>query len=532
MKPQLLSWDKTLYWLVLGLYSACFLSALLSGITSWDEETDYLGIRTQVAHAVEFLRFKSPNYQSIHSNLEYYGTVGLFPAWLFWFLQQSFLVGRMSLRQALYEPSAEHQLTGFFATSHLILGVEFVLISLLVVLTARFFNADRPWIAGCICLAIPSLVGHSFVNPKDLPFAFFYTAYTYFQLRRSRSTDSRWLGLSILFSGFLINQKFVAILPVFATEVILEFVRSKSLWSFRSLVAPISATFLSLLLHPASWGLLPWVYLHEAFNTFAVHEWGGCMWWGSSCVGVRSSGWSAMSYLWQWWSVKWPLLVVFLTGVQLLWIVSRLLRGDRSFLQVSSWWILLSQLCLIPLMAVIGNSNLYDADRHTLFVYPPLAVISCFGFQTLLRRTFPDLTRAFAIVLVCLLSLVLILDNLLLNPYQIAYLNESARFTHDHKTTSLDYWSVSAKESIRQAQLNGAISLSPVVDDSLGTLPLFIGLRQLAGHVKRSVSPSLRLQTRDVSAFVDLKECNKSSEVSRTLVTGHRLVLSRLWTCP
>ena len=287
MKLRSGSWDSSLYLVVLGIYLTLFLAALSSGITSWDEETDYLGIRTQVAHAVEFLRGKNPDYRLIHSNLEYYGTAGLFPAWLAWFLQQSLLVGRLTLRQALYEPSADHQLTGFYATSHFLLGAEFVLLSLFIVAISRFLGAKLPWLSGCILLLTPSLIGHSFINPKDVPFALYYTCYTYFALRRSQSHDSRWFGFSILSAGLLINQKFISILPVFLTEVLLLIVRPGSTRSARNLFIPLFALLFALLLQPAAWGLFPWSYLSEAFDTFAVHEWGGCMWWGGSCVGVR-----------------------------------------------------------------------------------------------------------------------------------------------------------------------------------------------------------------------------------------------------
>ena len=129
------TWDKTLYLLLVGVYAVLAIASIFSGITSWDEETDYLGIRTQLAHAVEMIRGHDANYKDIHSNLEYYGAASLFPAWLFWFLQQGLLIGRLSLSKALFDPSAEHQLTGFFATSHLLLAGEFVFLSWLAVIS-------------------------------------------------------------------------------------------------------------------------------------------------------------------------------------------------------------------------------------------------------------------------------------------------------------------------------------------------------------------------------------------------------------
>ena len=475
----------------------------------------------------------SPDYRDIHSNLEYYGAVGLLPAWIFWFLQQSLLVGRLTLPQALFYPAAEHQLTGFYFTSHLLLAAEFLGLSWLVIAIARELGARFPWLAGCLTLLTPSLLGHSFVNPKDIPFALSYTAYTFTLLRRYRSPDVRWLGWSVLSSGLLINLKFVAIVPVLLTELLLFGLKPPAGRSLRrSLFVPLAALLLALLFQPASWGLWPWVYLREAFDTFARHEWGGCMWWGSSCVGINQPGWLTLRYLWNWWSIKWPLLLVLLVALQTAWCLHRLRRVPQSLKWGTPWWLLLSQVVSVPGMAVLRQSNLYDADRHTLFVYPALAVVAAFGFQRLWQWDGPLLLRRALLAFAAALAFALVLDDLALNPYQSAYLNEWGRLSHDHKTTALDYWAVSAKESLRQAQLNGNLPLSPTVDDSLGPLPLFIGYRQLAGHVDMDASPRLKFQVRDVPAFSNLEVCTQASEVSRTLSTGHRLVMSRLWICP
>ena len=527
------TWDRRLYWLAVGLYCVLAVASLAAGITSWDEETDYLGIRTQIAHAAQLLHGGSSDYRSIHSNLEYYGTVGLLPAWILWFLQQALLVGRLTLQQALFAPAAEHQLTGFYFTSHLVLAAEFLTLSRLVIAIARGLGARFPWLAGFLVLITPSLIGHSFINTKDIPFALFYTSYTFCLLRRFRSSDARWLGWSVLASGLLINQKFVAIVPVLLTEMlffILQPIHSRSLW--RSACVPFTGLVLALLLQPASWGLWPWVYLGEAFDTFARHEWGGCMWWGGSCVGINQPGWLTLRYLLNWWSIKWPLLLALLLVAQSVWFLHRLRRDPQSLNWSSPWWLLLTQAILVPGMAVLRQSNLYDADRHTLFVYPALAVVAAFGFQRLWQWQGPLFLRRMLISLAAALALILVLDDLALNPYQSAYLNEFGRLSHDHKTTALDYWAVSAKESLRQAQLQDTLPLSPTVDDSLGPLPLFIGYRQLAGHVQTDASPKLKFQVRDASSFRSLESCTQASEVSRTLSTGQRLVMSRLWSCP
>ena len=239
-----------------------------------------------------------------------------------------------------------------------------------------------------------------------------------------------------------------------------------------------------------------------------------------------------LRYLWNWWSIKTPLLLVLLVAVQIVWSFQRLCRKTHSLDWRSPWLLLLCQVALVPGMAILRQSNLYDADRHTLFVYPALAVVAAFGFQRLWQWDGLFFLRRAVFVVVAVLSFVLVLDDLALNPYQSAYLNEWGRLSHNHKTTALDYWAVSAKESLRQAQLSDRLPLSPTVDDSVGPLPLFIAYRQLAGHVEKDASPQLRFQVRDAPAFSNLEACTHASDVSRTLSTGQRLVMSRLWSCP
>jgi len=533
MSLRVQDWDKKLYLFSVGIYAVLALSAIFSGVTSWDEETDYLGIRTQLAHAVELLRGQNPNYSDIHSNLEYYGVAGLFPAWLFWFLQQGVLIGRLSLAKALFDPSAEHQLTGFFASSHFILACEFVFLSWLVVQAARSLGLKHPWIAGCLVIFHPSLIGHSFINPKDIPFALFYTCYTYTLIRRQSCSKTSWFLLSLLSAALLVNQKFVAIAPLVASELLLLISQhSYSRELRRSISLPFCALLLALALQPASWGLNPVTYLTEAFATFANHEWGGCMWYAGSCIGVHHPDWSSSHYIWNWLSVKTPLL----WSTLLIIPIVNFFHNPKSIriTLANPWCLVISQAILIPLMAVLRNSNLYDADRHLLFVYPPLAIVAAAALQALLDSPLSFRVRTILLWFVSLCSLVLFLDVLSLNPYQSAYLNEVARFDHSATTTSLDYWAVSSKELIRNSQIYGSLPPSPALKRGEWISPFWIGFRQLDGMALPDQSlPSPLFQLRDVPSFEShrTRPCKFEAEVQRSILFAKPLTMSRLYLC-
>lgn len=63
--------DRFVYRLVLGGYLVLALSSILAGQLSWDEETDYIGIREQLSHALRLTQGEASDYHAIHSNLEF-----------------------------------------------------------------------------------------------------------------------------------------------------------------------------------------------------------------------------------------------------------------------------------------------------------------------------------------------------------------------------------------------------------------------------------------------------------------------------
>ncbi|MEB3333651.1 MAG: hypothetical protein VKP70_01555 [Cyanobacteriota bacterium] len=559
-------WDRLVYRLVLGGYLVLALSSILAGQISWDEETDYLGIRDQITHGVRLLRGERPPYQAIHSNLEYYGIAGLLPAWSIWFLQRGLLTGRFSIDRALFNPAVEHQLTGFFTISHAVLMVEMVLLSLVMVTIARRLPLRQPWLVGALVLITPTLLGHSFTNTKDVPFALFYSLFTLgLVLRAQGSRNARWsfppergTWLSLLGATLMVNQKMVALLPV----VISEGVLAVNAWLRRprqqgkgsaagamvgllslllaALVLPVVALAGGLLLQPASWGQSPLSFLSETFDTFAMHSWGGCMWFDGSCVGVRHSSWSSAQYMLRWLPAKLSLLLLILPLLQLIaWVRQALGSHRRQGPPASGPLFLGLQLLLIPTLAALRNSNLYDADRHLLFMAPPLAVLAVMGFERL--QEWPSARppwrgpRPWALALVALLAVGQVLDDLLLHPYQLAYFNEIARHRLNHTNTSVEYWSVSAKEAVQQAQLRERLPLNPTVEDSPLPPPLFIGFRQLGGRVATGADTQLIFQVRNPQDFRQAPPpgllCAKPAEVSRRQVLAPKLVMSRLIVC-
>ena len=251
-----------------------------------------------------------------------------------------------------------------------------------------------------------------------------------------------------------------------------------------------------------------------------------------TCIGVNNPEWSTLLYIWNWLTIKAPLLWLILIALQaFFWLYhfKNLANGLRS-----PWLLVISQAALIPAMAVVRNSNLYDADRHLLFIYPSLAIVATRGLQTLFDLELSKRLRSIFIAFIALISFILFLDVLNLNPYQSAYLNETSRFSHSHTTTSLDYWAVSSKELIRNSQIYGSLPPSPALKRGVWISPFWIGFRQLNGKALDDKSlPSPLFQLRDVSSFTShqSRPCKFDSEVIRSLLFVKPVTLSKLYLC-
>ena len=161
------------------------------------------------------------------------------------------------------------------------------------------------------------------------------------------------------------------------------------------------------------------IYLIKAFLTFSSHSWGGCMSFASSCIGINHPDWSTHRYIWNWLSIKLPLLWLILLGIQILnWI--------RNFKSISTtlkspWTLVFAQATLIPLMAVLRQSNLYDADRHLLFIYPSLAIFATGGLQSIYGLSIYSRIRTISLSVITFLCLILLIDCISLNPYPVSY---------------------------------------------------------------------------------------------------------------
>ena len=171
-------YQKEIYFLILGVYLVSTLSLAFDGGMTYDEEVDYIGLRDQLSFALKVLSGERPDFQQIHDNLEFYGIAGKLPGWILWFAHKQITGLGLGFNQALNSFHVNHLREDFFAFSRLSLIPMALLMSLFVRKSAEYLKISLPWLAAASCLLFPSLVGQSYFNVKDFPFALFYTAYT------------------------------------------------------------------------------------------------------------------------------------------------------------------------------------------------------------------------------------------------------------------------------------------------------------------------------------------------------------------
>ncbi len=161
-------------------------------------------------------------------------------------------------------------------------------------------------------------------------------------------------------------------------------------------------------------------------------------------------------YLPTWFTAQLPLLVLlgcFLFLLFLLVLVVKYFRNttSRHRLIWSGLVVLpvVAQLLLMPLLAVLAHSTIYDATRQFLFVVPVAVVLAALGIRWLVGRLAER--RRWLIVVWVLVSVGLVVpvvDQMRLFPYSYVYFNELASLKPINGNWATDYWRASGRELV------------------------------------------------------------------------------------
>ena len=541
-----------LFCLSLGLYIALGLSSILTNAISYDEPVDYHGTTGQLWHAYQVLRLKFPDYSGIFSNTEYYGIIGRLPGYLLFFFHRFFLFGSGSFEQIINTNLVDWHLTGFVQASHFANLLIFLALTLLSMIIAHRYKLSNPWLVGLILLTLPVLIGHSFMNTKDIPTAAIYTLFTYCLIQYSlmpQRSFAAWAGSGIV-GGFLISTKVVFLPPVVLSLIVSQCIQnymSKEAFLIprRFLRYTLPLVVLSVvsfyLVTPPAW-LEPVRYFNEAFNLFSnFDQGGGCTYLLAREFCLGSSHHETFFYILLWVAAHIPLItLVGLIGFFAFFFRGAIFQSGTEQRQVQDLFIyllLFLQVCLVPSLAVVGKSNLYDADRHFLFIYPPLALLASVGLEQILAHS-QNKKRSQLLLNLGFISL--LVSICFLHPYQYVFSNELMSPFTSNRNTSLDYWAFSATEAVQQSVLHGGLPLQPTVRGGIPEPPpLAYAVRSMGGNMKEDQRvPEIHFAWRNPKDFVQKQtrfnqqnNCTLINEVARKQLLGPKLTLSKLYRC-
>jgi hypothetical protein len=407
--------------LALGIASVPLISV------TWDEPVHFVQVTEQINFAIAVIRDPSsrPNFENIYSNLEFYGSLSLLPAYfLSWLLDV--LAPGYGTRFINYSIIL-HSMT-------ILIGILCPFLAVAIVYHERksHFHA---YLAGCLLATAPIWMGSAYFNYKDVPIAAAVLVCLYgFQLYRANPSPRNslvfMLGIALLGSQRLAACGLVA--PLLIGFAIASYqLKDKTDW-----LKTIGLGFLALtvvfVLTPPAW-VEPIRFMTENINHMADHIWDACTLTRGGCLGPASDApWSAGHYLAEWWSVQTPLGIAILAAFAIPLGLRRCFeKGLPSIVLLASW--------LWPLVALtLFNSVLYDGIRHVLLVFPLFVVWACAYAPAEIERV------RFALYAYCVF---LTIDAVKLFPYQNTWLNEGARLWANEETHQMDYWGISLKEA-------------------------------------------------------------------------------------
>jgi hypothetical protein len=401
------------------------------------------------------------HWSEIERNLEYYGLffnfISIIPYLLFNMIQtggdfvQTYSAGMKS--GSLYQ--FKHLSTFLF--------------SLIAYASVALFVKDlRGWKfawLGIVLLALcPRFWGHSFFNPKDIPFAALFTATCWVGSRftaralgegSARDNLSGNIVSAMAFGGFAgmltsVRVGGFVVVGYAPLALVILLIVSRQRWSiyrivelsFLCCVVLLSWIGVSVLLNPVSWSS-PAQWFVEAVTYHVNHKWDGYIlafgefWFGQDVPGY---------YLPAWIGITTPILTLLSAVVG--WVLSLLclLKSNRRQQSIFVW---LSLLALgLPVVAVLKSSTLYDAVRQFLFVLPAIAVFSAIGLAWLWEKLPKGIWRTVFGAVVALNYIAVIVDMVRLHPYEYVYFNNLVRAEGMEDKFEMDYWALSSREAM------------------------------------------------------------------------------------
>lgn len=358
---------------------------------------------------------------------------------------------------------------GYHDVRHVLNALFGVLAMLFVGLFAKEIAGWRAGVMALILIFLsPGFLGHSLMNPKDIPFAAGYIMAIYYmsiflkQLPKPKTSTLLGLAAGIglafgtragglllvaylgLFTGlvYVMDYGFAAIFSKF--KLTLQYIAYAAVTAFVGLV-------LGLLLWP--YGLVdPIHHIPESLSGLTQFAVNIRMLFGGEMIYGKDVPWN---YLPTWMLLTVPLYSI--GGLLLLVVFSK-----GIFKKYTPIYVTLALFTFVfPILYIIAqSSNLYDGWRHTTFVYTSMVVLATLGWMYVLER-FQAKKAIVSVTLLVLAGTVIEAASFIVrNPhYPYIYFNPiGGGIKGAFGKYETDYWGVSVKQGIDWLESQGIIS--------------------------------------------------------------------------
>lgn len=315
------------------------------------------------------------------------------------------------------------------------------------------------WRAGLIALLLaffsPHLLGQSFNNPKDIPFAMTYMFSLYYMLRYFQqfpNPTKKTLFMNALAIGLAISVRvggllLLAYLVMFSGLFFLYRVKPKQWFSSENIKSFRKFLTLGIIISLIGYiiAIFLWPYALEGpisnvkkafgfmanFNASLHQIFEGDMIWSDKVPWY---------YTFKYIGITAPLSV--LVGSLIYFFLVRK-KNHESF-----WAFMLYFAFAFPILYIIyKHSNIYGGWRHALFTYPPLVTVAGLGFDALIRLMKNKYVQIGIAVVLFVLTLKPIIHTFKNHPYQYVFFNELVGGVNGaYGKYELDYYFHSLKE--------------------------------------------------------------------------------------
>jgi hypothetical protein len=429
------------------------------GIT-WDEPIEV----DMVAHNIEYIRENKP----ISEMSRHYGFYFNYISQLIYERKETIFPDTPNL-----PPNPTHKdkwLSNIWQVTRVkhVVTFLFSLITYLSVvgIVAILAGIESAWLGALILALFPAFWGHSFFNPKDIPFAAMFTLGTFsgsLLLDQYFKAGNQTIKLGFnrltlysclygivagLITGIRIGGFFILFYLIFAHLVATGNFKtlSKTLWRFFPLYTVIILFWAvtTYIVHPAAWRN-PITWFIEAITLMSKFKlWDNNVLFDGQNIPGSSLPWY---YLPRLFSLTTPVLWQIAAVGGTVWILTKITKLTPS--QRACAIIVLLQAFLLPTIAILRQSTLYDGIRHFLFVIPALAAIATTAMIWAYHKIKQKSIKIFITTLFILNCSVIVYDMISLHPYEYTYYNRAyGGLQAAQGQQETDYWGLSLKEGM------------------------------------------------------------------------------------